>query len=168
MPDISIKCQLPLPYPKISSADLNRYDRQMVRTLLSDKLCIINEYITQSALLAHSYPTLADIVDCIAVSETKHFKLLGRLLLLSGESVRLKELASGCRHSGAFNRGRRVMRTPLDFISANLESERGSVSDYKLVLSQVSDAGTAELLRRILADEEHHADIFANLKIRYS
>ncbi|MBQ7822262.1 MAG: hypothetical protein IJ391_08280 [Clostridia bacterium] len=168
MPDLRLNCSLSIPYPDVNSADLNRYDTQMIRTLLARKLRTINEYITQSVVLAHDYGALADIIDCIAVIETRHFKLLGRLLLLSGESVGVQSLAQSFNGRSARNQNGRVNKLPLAFINANLESERASASDYRLVLSQVHDASAKALLERILADEEHHADIFANLRSRYS
>lgn len=168
MPESNFNCNLPMPYPSVKESNLNRYDASMVRTLLNNKLSAINEYITQSVVLAGDHQNLADIIDCIAVTEAKHFKLLGRLLCLSGEGCDLRSLAGTGRRNQTSARTRPSDNIPLSFIERNIESEKMSASDIRLVLSQVNDRSTVEVLRRILADEEHHADIFTNLKRRYA
>lgn len=166
MPENKLNCNLSLPYPRVCTADLNRYDAQMIRTLLARKLYAINEYIIQSILLADDHACLADMIDCIALTEVKHFKLLGRLLYISGEEISMREFKS---ESAKCGNGRKCgQSTVCCILSQNMEREKNSISDIRLVLSQVHDGSAKAVLKRILADEEHHAELFAQLKKRYS
>lgn len=166
MPENKLNCNLSLPYPCVCSADLNRYDAQMIRTLFARKLCTVNEYIIQSILLADDHACLADMTDCIALTEVKHFKLLGRLLYISGEEISMRELK--CESARCGNGRKCGSNTACAILSQNAEREKNSISDIRLVLSQVHDCSAKAVLRRILADEEHHAELFAQLKKRYS
>lgn len=165
MAEYNLNCSLPFEYPQIVETELNRYDKQMLYNLLANKLCSVNEYITQSVILAPEYPHLADIIDCIAVSESKHFKLLGKLLLLSGARWDVHTLAGSCR------RLRRTSFTgepdPGVILNESVERERTLVSDTKLVLSQVYNSVMSELLKRILLDDEHHIGILSEISLRY-
>lgn len=167
MPREGINCNLSMPYPCITPTKLNSYDSRMIRILLSRKLAQISEYLLQSALLADGHLPLSEILECIALSEIKHFKLLALLLHASGESIGIGSLV----RKGT---GRAFMSDDYDsclsadrMLESLLDAERMSASDLRLVLSQISDEVARKLLLRILADEQHHADVFANLIKRY-
>lgn len=165
MAEYNLNCSLPFEYPEIVATELNRYDKQMLYNLLANKLCSVNEYITQSIILAPDYPHLADIMDCIAVSESKHFKLLGKLLFLSGGKWDVRTLTGSCRrmHRASFT----SLPDPLAMINESIERERAFISDTKLVLSQIHNSIMADLLKRILLDEEHHIGILSEISLRY-
>ncbi len=167
MPESRINCNLSLPYPNVTQADLNRYDAQMIYTLLAHKLSYVSEYITQCIMLERDYPRLAELIECITLTEMKHFKLLARLLILSGERPDVRSLISRTRRKGVTQRQDSAAEA-LSFIDSALGEEKSSVSDLRLVLSQLNDKGALRTLKRILADEEHHVDILNNLRQRYS
>lgn len=167
MPREGLNCNLSIPYPRVTQTKLNLYDSRMIRILLSRKLSQISEYLLRSATLSCEHLHLSEMLECIALCEIKHFKLLASLLCASGESISISSLAK--KGSGrAYMSGEYGSDTTVEgLISDMLESERASVSDLRLVLSQISDELARKVLLRILADEEHHADVFANLITRY-
>ena len=167
MPREGINCNLSTPYPCVTKTKLNSYDLRMLRVLLSRKLSQISEYLLQSALLAAEHLPLSEMLECIALCEIKHFKLLASLLHASGESVGISSL-TGKRAGRTAVSGEYAFDLPVEnVLSSLLEAERASVSDLRLVLSQINDEVARKLLLRILADEEHHAEVFANLMVRY-
>ena len=164
MADYNLNCSLALPYPPIVPTKLNRYDAQMLKALLAGTLCNINEYITQSIVFADLYPHFADIMDCIATGEALHFKLLLKLLLLSGEKWDMPGTASFCRKT---NKRREQRYTPVLVTADNIEREKMYISDIKLVLSQLYSEEAKQLLERMLLEKEHHIGILSELSLRY-
>lgn len=166
MSEFSLRCSLPEPYPCVKYTELNRYDAHMLKSLLDLKLYSFCEYIFASVLLKDNYPELSDILDCISMSELKHLKLIGRVLTNSG-MISLNDLS--------IKPGRKIRKqysasplSPLDVISRSLDGEKETLSNIKLVNSQIHNKEVAALLSRIASDDEHHAEILTHLGHRYS
>lgn len=165
MSDINLRCSLPEPYPKVSSADLNKYDTQMLYSLFTNKLNSVSDYLLSSILLGITNPQLADIFECIAISEMKHFKLMGHVLALSGALDK-----SGVVSLKPTNRKRRDgthESTANRLIDGAINAEAISISNMKLVNSQIYNDDVKVLLSRIIEDDEHHREILTHLKHRY-
>ena len=164
MPDNNLNCMLNIPYPKITESNLNRYDTQMILRLYADELLGIHDYIYYSIIFAETNPELADIFECVSIAEMKHVKMYAKLLFLSGISPSYKSLlpylkkaghgASAANASGA--------------IEQLLRDEQTSASNTRLVLSQANDPSAVRVLKRIVADEDHHVKILSALMKRYS
>ncbi len=163
MPDNNLSCMLNIPYPRITESNLNRYDRQMILKLYADKLVGIHDYIYYNIVFAETNPELSDIFDCISIAETKHFKLYARLLYLSGIHPGYKVLLPYLRKDG-----RSAVSTNVSSALEHLHSaEQLSASNTRLVLSQANDVSAVRVLKRIVADEDHHVKILSALKKRY-
>ena len=168
MQENNINCKLNIPYPKIRESSMNRYDAQMIFKLVAGELCAINDYIYQNLLLTDSNPEVADILECIAITEMHHYKLYGRLLTLSGYTSfnNFRDIMSLCRkskHSYSSNPA-----SVTEILNYNIDGEKSAASDMRLIMSQINDKSAAVVLKRILMDEEHHADILLQLRHRYS
>lgn len=157
-------CNLNVPYPKICKTDLNRNDAVMIQKLYAAKFCHLNDYIFESFILSDSHKEVSDILDCIAMSELTHFKFYGRLLSAGGYNADYKTLIPFCTKSRkSFGYENNIE----SFLNYDYITESDSVSDIRLVLSQVYNDTAASVLQRILLDEEHHREILQFLKNRY-
>ena len=163
MPDNKLNCMLNLPYPKITESNLNRYDTQMILKLYADKLVSIHDYIYYSLIFAESVPDLADIFECISIAEMRHFKLYAKLLLLSGVHPGYKVLLPYLKKSGHSNNSLNT----VDVLDNMHTSEQLSASNTRLVLSQANDQSAVRVLKRIVADEDHHEKLLSELIKRY-
>ncbi len=162
MSDINLRCQLSSPYPQITVQSLNKYDCIMLSKLFFNKLSSVSEYLMSSILVADTCPELSDIFECVAMSETRHFKLIGRMLVLS---CSLKISKSGT----SVNLIQQEMtRDSKKLIDTAIKGEMLSISNMKLVNSQIHNSEAKKLLSRIIKDDEHHVDIFTQLKQRYN
>ena len=164
MPDNNLNCMLNIPYPKITESNLNRYDTQMILRLYADELVGIHDYIYYSIVFADTNPELADIFECVSIAEMKHFKLYAKLLYLSGINPGYKTLLPYLKKAGHGTIGKNVS----DAIGQLLNAEQTSASNTRLVLSQANDASAVRVLKRIVADEDHHVKILSALMKRYS
>ena len=163
MPDNNLNCMLNIPYPKISESNLNRYDTQMIMKLYANKLISIHDYIYYNIVFTETNPELADIFECISIAEMKHFKLYARLLYLSGIHPGYKVLLPYLKKEWRGTNDTDVSNV-LDRIHS---AEQLSASNTRLVLSQANDVSAVRVLKRIVADEDHHEKILMALKKRY-
>jgi bacterioferritin len=124
---------------------------EKLNDLLADELTAINQYMVHAEMCDNwQYERLHKADEKRAIDEMKHAeKLIARILFLEGTPIvsKLKDIHIGpdveAQHKN------------------DLESEYGAVKSYNdgiHIATEVSDAGTRELLEHILKDEEDHVD----------
>lgn len=119
---------------------------------LSEELTAINQYFLHSEMCENwGYEKLADFIKKEAIDEMKHAELLiERILFLDGSPNMSKYQKLN------------VGQTVPDIIKNDLKLEHAAVAMYNRLIessgSKHADHGTAELLKKILKDEEAHVD----------
>jgi bacterioferritin len=119
--------------------------------LLAEELTAINQYMVHSEMCdAWGYARLHKAIEKTAIDEMKHAeKLIGRILFLEG----LPTVSTlNPMHIG---------KDVKAMIVADMEGEAEAIKAYNAGIKQameLGDAGTAELLKGILKDEEVHLD----------
>jgi bacterioferritin len=118
---------------------------------LAEELGAVNQYILHSEMCANwGYGKLHEVIEKRAIDEMKHAEMLiARILFLEGRPTvsKLAEIHVGDKVEVQFRN--------------DLAAEHGAVKAYNDDIgtaADVGDAGTRELLEKILHDEEDHVD----------
>lgn len=124
---------------------------QILNDLLVEELTAINQYMVHSEMCDNwGYARLHKAIEKIAIDEMKHAeKLIGRILFLEGLPTVSK--------LNPLNIGGDVKA----IIESDLGGENDAIASYNKAIrraDELRDAGTRELLERILEDEERHLD----------
>lgn len=158
------------PYPPVKAACKNtRYASAILDNLggqLSE-MTAIGQYV-YSNFLTRDYPEIADTFHHISIVEMYHMEIFGLLAMQLGADPRLwtKNLRTG-RYI-YWNAGYiRCSCSVRDLLSLAITSERQACSKYLKQASWIQDTNVCDNLRRIAADEQMHAEIFAQLYHRY-
>jgi bacterioferritin len=124
---------------------------ETLNRLLADELTAISQYMVHSEMCDDwGYEGLHKAIEKQAVDEMHHAEsLIGRILFLEGTPVvtKLNPMKIG--------------KTVAEMVAFNLEAELGAVKAYNEgigVTTAAGDEGSAELLRKIVQDEEAHVD----------
>jgi bacterioferritin len=122
----------------------------LLNAALADQLTAISTYLVQSELCAGwGYLKLHALLKKEAIEEMHHVHLLMERIVFFDEvpKMKLKEVNPGS--------------SVEDMISHNIALEEGAIRHYNLTIQQAredKDNGTAELIERLLKDEENHYD----------
>ena len=148
--------QRSLPYPDTDGIIRNPSFLNEIASSRLYELGDISDYIYFSLLLKDCYPAVSELFEKLAMTEMRHFSLLGRMTLRLGGDPALR-----VRHSNPYYGSRSECvdgQTVKRILSAALEGEQLAVKRYmKLANAMSADKAASALLERIAADEEHHA-----------
>ena len=118
---------------------------------LAEELAAVNQYILHSEMCANwGYGKLHEVIEKRAIDEMKHAEMLiARILFLEGKPTvsKLAEIHVGDKVEAQFKN--------------DLAAEHGAVKAYNDDIrgaDDLGDAGTRDLLEKILNDEEDHVD----------
>ena len=160
-----IDCILKLPYPRPEAPEK---DPELARLLLPlyagtyGEFTSAAQYSYQSIVLFRANPMIADILECLAATEKKHFDLLGKLILSLGVDPKIGTTERN-RQSYWSGSNLNYNTRPDKMISDDVMTEKKSVSDYRGVLRRCKDPTATLVLERILQDEEHHVKVLIDL-----
>jgi bacterioferritin len=123
----------------------------LLNEALSEELTAINQYFLHTEICENwGYKKLSGFFKKNSIDEMKHAEaLIERILFLEGEPNMSKY--------GKIQVG----RTVPDMVSNDLKLELSAQSMYNRIISlaiKKDDQGTAELLKKVLKDEESHID----------
>ena len=144
----------PLPYP---DTDGIMKDPSLVGGISAARvgeLSDVSDYIYYSLMLGESYPTLSEMFEKMAMSEMRHFGLLGKMIIRLGGDPAVRT-----RHSNPFygKPERLDAQSVKRILTTSLEGEMAGVKNYMKLASSTADKAASALLERIAADEDHHA-----------
>lgn len=155
-----------LPYPPLQVSGKNR----AYANLLSIDYCgsvselsAITQYINNENRLSGERCQMAKTILGIAMAEMTHLQKLGELIALLGGNVDFV-----ARHPN----GRQMMWTPgyltipenaKKMIAADIEAEKGAISQYRMHIKMINDNYVNAVLARIIKDEEYHIMILSAL-----
>jgi bacterioferritin len=124
---------------------------QILNERLSEELTAISQYMVHSEMCANwGFGKLHEAIEKQAIDEMKHAEsLIGRILFLEGSPTvsKLHKIKIG--------------RTVEEIVSVDEDAEIDAVKAYNESIASAADAGdnaTAEMLKKILLDEERHVD----------
>ncbi|UCF62577.1 MAG: bacterioferritin [Anaerolineaceae bacterium] len=124
---------------------------EVLNQLLADELTAISQYMVHSEMCDHwGYDGLHKPIEARAIDEMHHAEwLIGRILFLEGIPIvsKLNPMEIG--------------KTVPEMIANDIKAELGAVKAYNegiALAEDVGDEGTADLLVKILGDEENHID----------
>ena len=144
----------PLPYPDIDGIMKNPSLINPISAARISELGDISDYIYFSLMLEGINPTLSELFDKMAMTEMRHFWLLGKMMIKLGGDPAVRT-----RHSNPFyGKPERIDgQTVKRIVSGALEEEQASMKNYLKLAAATPDKAVSALLERIGADEEHHA-----------
>lgn len=179
-PEVAV--DLPYPPTRVEGPNLD-YAVALFRQYsgFDGELSASTQYIYQNMILYNSDPTAAALLECIAITEARHFQILGQLIYmlgadpkiyaptrLRGEPQRILDIRSGfdtVAEGYSWWCGDVLIYTH-DFnmmIQNNLELEYIAIANYNAALRVIEDIYVRPMLERIILDEERHIVIFNEL-----
>jgi len=124
---------------------------EILNERLSEELTAISQYMVHSEMCANwGFGKLHEAIEKQAIDEMKHAELhIGRILFLEGSPTvsKLHKIKIG--------------RTVEEIVSIDEGDELDAVKAYNdsiAACEAAGDNGSADMLRKILQDEERHAD----------
>ena len=143
-----------LPYPE---TDGIMRDPSLISSIAAARLSElgdISDYIYFGLMLDGSYPGLSELFEKMAMTEMRHFGILGKMIICLGGDPAVRT-----RHSNPFYGKPERIDCPAvkRIVSGALESEQAAMKNYLKLAASTSDKAASALLERIAADEEHHA-----------
>lgn len=152
---MNISSQRSVPYPDTDSIIRNPAFISDVTSMRIAELSDVSDYIYYSLMLESDHPTLSALFEKMAMTEMRHFGLLGKAVIALGGDPAVR-----IRHSNPFygRPDRLDSQTVKRILTASLEKEQAAMNNYlKLASAISSDKAAAALFERIATDEEHHA-----------
>ena len=144
-----------LPYPDTDGIMRSPAFVNDVAKIRLSELSDVSDYVYYSLMLEEGYPELSSLFDKMAMTEMRHFLILGRMLIRLGGDPAVR-----VRQSNPFyGKPERLDANAVHrMLSVSLEREQNAMSIYKrMACAMVCDTAASALLDRIAADEEHHA-----------
>jgi bacterioferritin len=124
---------------------------QILNDRLAEELTAISQYMVHSEMCANrGFGKLHEAIEKQAIDEMKHAEwLIGRILFLEGSPTvsKLHKMKIG--------------RNVEEIVAVDEDAELDAVKAYNASIAASEDAGdnsSADLLRKILQDEERHVD----------
>lgn len=125
-----------------------------------------------TAVLTYMYEYLTNedaedvsmLLKMISRQEMKHLELLGEILVFNGLNP---YFMSSYGNKWCSDMVKCSFKSIYDMLEHNILSEHEAISEYTRLISICSNQSIKEVLRRIIADEENHIQIFEMLKSRY-
>ena len=123
----------------------------ILNSRLAEELTAISQYMVHSEMCANwGYQKLHEAIEKQAIDEMKHAEMhIGRILFLEGTPTvsKLNRMVIG--------------KTVEEIVTADESAELDAVKAYNESIAAAVEAGdnaTAEMLKKILQDEERHVD----------
>lgn len=185
--DICTEVDVGIPYPPVRVEGPNLdYAIALFRQYAGydGELTATTQYIYQNMVLFDIDPVNADLLQCIANNEARHYVILGQLIHLLGADPKLY---APTRLRGEPQRIRGAYDTTAaegyswwsgdmliyvneftTMISNNLELEYIAIANYNAALRVIDDIYIRPMLERIILDEQRHIVIFNQMLSEYT
>ena len=161
----SFNCILNEPYPRIEATRKSKELSDRLSVLASGKdgeLTAVLQYTYQHISLPTKFAYGADILECIAITEMKHFEILCKLINALGGDCRI----------GVCDRSRYVYwngvyvdhsQNFIKMIRDDIRGEKKAIASYNNFIDKCDDVKINAVIRRIIKDEEHHLGLLYSL-----
>ncbi len=160
-----LDCKINIPYPTVEVTEPNAEYAARLSVFFAGRdseLSALLQYTYQSQILKAKNAYISDILQCISITEMRHYEMLGEMILLLGADPRV----------AAQNRGRYVYwngagvtyaKHAERMLKDNIISERRAVASYNNFIKGCKDEKINKVIKRIVLDEEHHFKLFNSL-----
>ncbi len=151
--------------PVMTEGENEKYGKILMRLYAGrdSELTLIDQYIYQNIILSEEYAIIASSLEKIAITEMKHFKILGNLIKKLGCDPRI--IAPSGSRRGCFWSGEYVnyARSAKEMLKADIIAEKYSIRDYSKALETIEDIYIKDILKRIIEDEKQHVETMSDL-----
>lgn len=160
----------PAPYPPLKTERPNpEYAAQMLANAAScsSEMTAVSMYLYDSLVLSENAAEISHIFKKMAVVEMHHLDIFLNLAFLLGADPRLWSQSGSrpCYWSPACSR---YLCKTVPILENSLRSEQDTILQYRSQACQIRDAYIADLLNRIILDEQIHVQILKELLERES
>ena len=154
-------------HDRYPATDQLRCDPRMARLLFRayyDELSTVSTYIYNSIQLAESCPQTASLYESIAMTEMRHFRLLGNAIRrMGGNPIIRTDLRIASFELCLDAPRQRVDHTARGTVRIAVAAEQTAAWEYRALAGKTRDEALKALLCRLAADEEEHARMLQNL-----
>lgn len=163
---MKMNCRLQIPYPPVTVEAKNKRYADILMPLYTgseSELTALSNYSYQALITENNNKRLSDILECISLTEMTHFRILGKLIhKLGADPVLYIPIQKNRRQywNSAFCD---FTYEPQIFLNSNIISEKRGIEAYTYAYNNINDPFIRDILKRIIADEEHHIKIFNSL-----
>lgn len=144
------------PYPPTDTIGNDPRAARPLFALRDGELEAVSEYIYQSIIFGEVYPKLATLLEGLAMTEMKHYRLLSEAIQVLGANPSVNSRVrtslidiSSDTPSMAPYAARRALKS-------NIADETAMAKSYRDAASHTCDKALSDLLIRIAEDEELH------------
>ena len=158
-------CRDTSPYPIVGATHPTRTHAPMLTNLLFDahgEFSIVNDLLYAEMIIPKEQTQLAEILDCIAQVDLRHFRMLSAILVQCGVTPQFRTL-HGARTDWWSGRSLSYPKTISDALSLLCKQKRAALLAYNQAVCRCNDSGIVRLLQRICADESCHLDLLTAL-----
>ena len=149
------------------ATDTLKCDPRMARLLFRayyDELTTVSTYIYNSIQLACDCPQTAALYESIAMTEMRHFRLLGQAIRrMGGNPVIRTDLRIPSLEICHDTPRQCIDHSARGSVRAAIAGEQTAAWEYRALAEKTRDEALKALLCRLAADEEEHAHLFQNL-----
>lgn len=160
----------PASYPPLKVEHPNpEYAAQMLANAAScnSEMTAISMYLYDSVVLSENAAEISNALKKMAVVEMHHLDIFLHLAFLLGADPRLWSQSGNrpCYWSPACGR---YLCKPIPILEHSLQTEQDTIRQYRSQACHIRDAYIADLLNRIILDEQVHVQILKELLDRES
>lgn len=160
-----INCKLDLPYPDPVALKKDEELAERLSALYAGRyseLSATTGYVYQSLILKDKYSYIADMLECLSVTEMTHFEMLGQLIVSLGGDPVIGE--TDRRRLYYWNGSYAESAARLEkIIPDDIRAEKRAIADYTAFMTHSDDEGVNAVIERIIKDEEHHVEILTEI-----
>lgn len=129
----------------------------------------VHQYIYQHIILKELYPELSKELLNIAITEMRHFSMLGEIITLLGKKPVISFENTLSNNDVPWNSNYINYSTSInDILKYNIQLESLAIKKYKKDIEFINDKYIKDVLKAIIKDEITHLNIFTKYYKRYS
>lgn len=149
-------------YPEIEIKTRSPFEVRLLMSVYGGKnseITAITGYIFQSYMLAEKEKEIAKCLEKIAISEMKHHKTIGMMIVMLGGVPYIGDNRSFWQ-GGYVNYSQKVS----DMIEGDIIGEKNAIRGYKDVIKLSKNETVKTVIGRIIMDEEVHIATLESIK----
>lgn len=157
-----------LPYPPILTKCRRKKYAQAILSNLggrNSEMTAVSLYFYNSVILNRAYAEFARIFHQIGMVEMRHLNIFASLAFQMGQNPRLWKIKNDEKAywTPAYNRYPRKIR---EVIANSIQGELAAIQKYAKQADAIRDENIAEILHRVILDEQRHIEIFRGMLTR--
>ena len=159
-----IKIMIDKPYPNTEGTILEEKTLKMVEKAFGGKISemtAVTQYMFQHIITENK--SIKHALKQIAITEMKHYEILGNLLNNSNStpflgSINFKDNFETWNGSYIY-----YNKNIKNYLLNNIESEKNAILNYKEIINNSNDLRVKDIFTRIIEDEYRHIEIFYSI-----